>query len=469
MLDTPRSPAPRSPAHDLVDVLFDISLARLPARVAERARVCLIEALGCGVFGAGQVWSRILVEEVLSDGAKDVATIIGHAARTSAPGAALCNGTAIHGYELDDLIAASVVHPGACVIPAALAAGEAANASGARVLEAIVAGYETMHRLGLAIGHDPSKKGFHVTAVTGPVACAVSAGLVMNLSKDQLLSAIGIACSAASGIKSFATGQGGGMVKRLHLGRAAEAGVRACQLAARGFLGPPFAIDGRFGLLDVFGGAGTQPEALRAGLSERWAIEQVWFKVFPICGWIQSVVQLCLELRGAGPLRPEDVAGVRVGVSAYAAQNNGAPAPVDTMGAQYSIPYCAALALTGDPRDPALYAPAALDDPARRALARRVEVVVDPRIEAVYPGQFGSSVGLRLADGRTADGLVLDCHGTPSDPCTETESREKFRLLTRQTLSQTQADALIAAVGGIAELPAIRALMHILSDRDAHA
>ncbi|MBB3237173.1 MmgE/PrpD family protein [Phyllobacterium endophyticum] len=448
----------RSHAHELIEFVQDINLDEIPAAVTEQARICLLEALGCGVFGATQPWSRILADEIVSEGTQGASTIIGRADRVAAPGAALCNGTAIHGYELDDLIAESVTHPGAAVIPAALAAAEAVNASGAKLLEAIIAGYEVMHRIGLAVGAEPSRRGFHVTSLAAPVAAATAAGIVMNLSRDQLFSAIGLSCSAASGIKSFSIGKGGGMVKRLHLGRAAEAGVRMGQLAQRGFLGPPFAIDSHFGLIEVFGGSSAAPERLSRGLGANWAITQTWFKVFPICGWIQSAVQLLLELRGAEPLSPREISNVRIGVSKYAAQNNSSPAPIDTMGAQYSIPYCAALALTGNPRDPDMFAVSAVNDPVIRELAGRIEIVVDPRIEAVCPAQYGASVSLDFADGRTSEGMVLDCHGTPADPCTEEESRTKFKLLTRGRLADDQAELLTERVWTLAALPSVRLL-----------
>jgi len=197
----------------------------------------------------------------MAEGSAGHSTVIGRQQQLSAPAAALCNGTAIHGFELDDLIAESITHPAACVIPAAMAAGEAVDASGAHLLEAIVAGYEVMHRVGLALGVEPAKRGFHTTSLAAPVACAVAAAKVMDLPLDQLISAVGLACSASSGIKSFAAGHGGGMVKRLHLGLSAEAGVRMVQLASRGFLGPPFGLDSRFGMMDVFGGAVAQPDS----------------------------------------------------------------------------------------------------------------------------------------------------------------------------------------------------------------
>ncbi|MER2635689.1 MAG: MmgE/PrpD family protein, partial [Rhizobiaceae bacterium] len=144
-----------SHGHALIEFVHGISLDRLPPAVVEQARICLLEALACGVFGSTQPWSRILADEMVSEGARGASTLIGRPEKLAAPAAALCNGTAIHGFELDDLIAESIVHPGAAVIPAALASAEMAGASGARLLEGIVAGYEVMHRIGLALGAEP--------------------------------------------------------------------------------------------------------------------------------------------------------------------------------------------------------------------------------------------------------------------------------------------------------------------------
>ena len=445
-------------ADDLIDFVHGLSLERVPADVVAQARACLLDALGCGIFGSAQDWSRLLADEMTAEGTRGRSTVICRPERLAAPAAALCNGTAIHGFELDDLIAESIVHPAAAVIPAALATAEAVAASGSRLLAGIVSGYEVMHRLGVALGVEPARRGFHTTSLTGPVAAAVAAGVVQSLSREEMRSAVGLACSAAAGIKSFAAGHGGGMVKRLHLGRAAEAGVRMGQLAARGFRGPPSAIDGRFGLLEVFGGAGAQPGRLSRGLGEEWALRDVWFKVYPICGWIQSAVQLLQQFRGPHPLQEAEIRAVRVGVSSYAARNNGEPAPRDTMGAQYSIPFCAAIALLGDPHDPAAFRPAAVDDPVTRAVAQRVSVEIDPAVEAVYPAQFGASVLLTLADGRTRQGVVMDCHGTPADPCTAAERMDKFMLLAGKRLSATAAGQIARAVEALAGSPSVNQL-----------
>ncbi len=443
----------QSHGQELLAFAHGLALNDLPAGVVDNAKACLLDALGCGIFGSGQIWSRILADEMLAEGTAGHSTVIGRQKPLSAPAAALCNGTAIHGFELDDLIAESITHPAACVIPAAMAAAEAVDASGADLLEAIVAGYEVMHRVGLALGVESAKRGFHTTSLVAPIACAVAAGKVMSLGLDQLFSAVGLACSCASGIKSFAAGHGGGMVKRLHLGRSAEAGVRMAQLARGGFLGPPFALDSRFGLLEVFGGAGEQADKMTRDLGQGWAIGDVWFKVYPICGWIQSVVQLVVELRGAQPLAAESVSAIEVGVSRYAAQNNGEPAPVDTMGAQYSIPYCVAAALLGDPRDPAWFQPDAVNDPVTRNLASKVAIVINPAVEAVYPAKFGASVKLTLADGTVSERTVLECHGTPSDPCSAQEQLDKFRLLAGARMSAAAVADLAKLVDTVTTLP----------------
>jgi 2-methylcitrate dehydratase PrpD len=453
------SARPEGYGQELVSFAHGLALSDVPVGVVERAKTCLLEAVGCGIFGSSQPWSRILLSEMAEEAAPGICSVFGASNTLAAPAAALVNGTAIHGFELDDLIAESITHPAACVIPAALAAGEAANASGVQLLEAIVAGYEVMHRVGLALGTEPAKRGFHTTSLVAPVACAVAAGKVMKLGIDELYSAVGLACSAASGVKSFAAGRGGGMVKRLHLGRSAEAGVRSAQLAARNFLGPPFALDSRFGLLDVFGGAGADASKLSCDLGQRWAIGDVWFKVYPICGWIQSVVMLLSEARGPRPLRIGEIKSVRVGVSAYAAANNGEPAPIDTMGAQYSIPYCAAVALLGEPRDPRAFLADEIQDLAKRDLAAKVEIFVDPAVEAVYPRQFGASVRLELADGTVSERTIMECHGTPADPCTRQEYLDKFRWLAGTALPAARLSDLAERIESISDLGSARELL----------
>ena len=247
----PESLPARSTARELTDFVHALSIESVPRTVTDAAKWCLLDTLGCTLFGAPERWSQIMAEEMLAEGSKGQSSIVGHRQSIAAPAAALCNGTAAHGFELDDHLDEAIVHPGAIIVSAARAAAEGVEAAGSRLLLGIIAGYETLDHVGLAMGVEPSRRGWHKTAVAGPVGAAVAAAVVMNLSADQMFTAVGLACATASGTKAFATGEDGGMEKRMHAGRAAEAGVRMAQLAARGFTAPPTAVDGRFGLLEV--------------------------------------------------------------------------------------------------------------------------------------------------------------------------------------------------------------------------
>src|SRR6266404_3242308 len=222
--------ATRTAAHELIEFAHALAIDSVPASIVDNATWCLLDSLGCGLFGSQQPWAKIMADEMFAESSRGRSTVFGRSLSLAAAAAALCNGTSSHGFELDDLLDEAIVHPGAIIIPAALAAAESVDASGARLLLGIIAGYEAMSRIGLALGMEPAHRGFHKTSVAGPAGAAIGAG--------------------------------GGMMKRMHCGRPAEAGVRMAQLAQRGFTGPPTALDGRFGLLEVFGGQTARADLL---------------------------------------------------------------------------------------------------------------------------------------------------------------------------------------------------------------
>jgi len=312
--------------------------------------LALLDNIGCGLYGSRQQWGCIVRDLVLAERSHGNATLYGSAKPVAPIHAALANGTATHGFELDDIILGSLTHPGAVVVSAALAVAEQSGASGKRLLSGLTAGYEMMGRVGRALGVEHNNRGYHTTGVAGPVAAAVAAGIVMGFDVPQLLSAIGIACSSSSGIKAFTQGTGG-MVKRMHAGRAAEAGVLACELTRRGFTGPLQAIDGRFGLLDVISGTDAHPEYLDQDLGASLAITRVWVKAYPCCGFIHSTSHALESLKREHNITPGQVKQIRVYTNEHAVEHNGAPDPREPMAAQYSIPFCAGVALAADPRD----------------------------------------------------------------------------------------------------------------------
>jgi 2-methylcitrate dehydratase PrpD len=459
-------PASVHRAAQLIEFASALTPATIPRLAYDNARRCLLDAIGCGLFGASQPWSAIMAAQMFAEKSQGSSTVFGHREALAAPAAALCNGTAIHGFELDDLLPAAIIHPGTVIVPAVLAAAENTDISGEQLLRAIIIGYEVTARISLAMGTQASHHGFHKTSVVGPVASAIAAGCLLQLNAAQIACAAGVAASMASGIKAYVAGGGGGMVKRMHAGWAASSGVRAALLARGGFTAPSGAVDGRYGLLEVFGGAVANPERLTQGLGEGWAINDVWFKVYPLCGWIQGVVQLLGTMRGeinqSKPLAPDRIKKVVVGTSRFAVNSNSNAKPADTMDAQYSIPYCAALALTRDPGDPRAFGPDGYNDPALLALASRVETRVDDACEAVYPSRFGSRVQLHLANGEVKEAMTLDPHGTPADPCSDTELTDKFRRLAALSPSTVDGEAIVHAVRQLDASASLRVLSRVL-------
>jgi 2-methylcitrate dehydratase PrpD len=429
----------------LVEHLVNLKPSLLDGALGTSATMALLDTLGCGLYGANQQWGRILREQIVDEGSRGKATLFGANATVAPSRAALANGTAAHGFELDDIIQGALVHPGAVVIPAALAVAQQCGASGERLLLGIVAGYEVIARLGLALGAEHNTRGFHTTGVAGPIAATVAVGMVLGQSAETILSAIGIACSSAGGIKAFTQGTGG-MVKRMHAGRAAETGVLACELAQRGFTGPMAGIDGHFGLLEVIGGADTFVEALTNDLGNEYAIEKVWVKAYPCCCLIHSVSHAIEAIRQAAVFTSSDVQKIVVHTSRRAVEHNGEANPQETMAAQYSIPYCAGAAMANNPRDPAAFDEDGLRDPEIRRMAALTSLRIDEKMDALYPAHFAARVHVVLNDERQIERTVIDPHGTAADACDAAEIEAKFRLLAKPVKEAQHIAHVIDAV-----------------------
>lgn len=438
----------------LVEHLASLQPALLDGAIGASAAMALLDTMGCGLYGATQAWGRILREQVITEGSCGKATLFGANVTVAPSRAALANGTAAHGFELDDIIQGALVHPGAVVIPAALAMAEHAGASGERLLLGIVAGYEVSARLGLALGAEHNTRGYHTTGVAGPVAATVAAAIVMGLPVATLLSAIGIACSSAGGIKAFTQGSGG-MVKRMHAGRAAESGVLACELAQRGFSGPLAGVDGHFGLLEVIGGVDTCVQALTNNLGHDYGISKVWVKAYPCCGLIHSVSHAIEAIRRESALTAAEVKKIVVHTSRRAVEHNGDPNPQETMAAQYSIPYCVGAAVVKNPRDPAAFDEHSLRDTEIRRIAALTHLRIDEKMDALYPEHFAARVQVVLSGERHYERTVIDPHGTASDACDAAEIEAKFRLLAQPLKTPQRIDQVVDAVRALRCAPSV--------------
>lgn len=394
----------------------------LPAAVVAAAKDCIIDTVAACICGSALPWSRIVIDYAERTGPGGTSRILGRGTAVQAPAAALANGALSHAFELDALTRPGAgAHPGGTVLPPALAVAQQAgvSAGGRDLIAAFVAGNEVMIRIGRATGHTNEARGFHAPGTTGPFGAAVACAHLLKLDAAKMTNALGIAGSLAGGLLEFAKGDGG-MVKRLHLGRASEGGVLAASLAAAGFTGPRTVIEGEFGFLKVFCTEFNIAE-LTKGLGQDYVTTSTVLKRYPVHATAHAAVRAVRDLQAEHRFAAGDVEAITVTGNRRMLERHNILEPADLMLAQYSIPFCVALALHREARDPESYDEGALADPAIRALTRRVRLV--PEAGGEHGG--GSTVTVALHDGRR-----LERHEA-SGLLEPGELEDKFARLTR--------------------------------------
>jgi 2-methylcitrate dehydratase PrpD len=316
-------------------------------------------------------------------------------------------------------------------LPPALAVAQELGADGRALIAAFVAGNEVMIRIGRATGHTNEARGFHAPGTTGPFGGAVGAGHLLRLDASGMANALGIAGSLCGGLLEFARGDGG-MVKRLHLGRASEAGVLAASLAADGFAGPRTVLEGEFGFLKVFCTQWDLAELTR-GLGEEYVVSTTVLKRYPCHATAHTAVKAVRDLQAAHGFTSAEVEAIAVTGTGRMIERHNILEPADLMLAQYSIPFSVALALCREARDPEAWSETALADSHIRALCRRVRLVPEPRGEH---GGMASTVTVALTDGRRFEQRAESGMLEPG------ELADKFRRLTRAALGEHNAAGL---------------------------
>jgi len=439
----------------LAEFALGLRYEDIPAQVVERAKVSLIDTVATSSFGAHLPWSRMVAAYAQRNSAAGEARILGTDLRVRAPFAALANGAQAHAFELDSLCQPSVgVHPGASLTAPALAMGQELAASGKDVITAFVAGFEVMYRIGDAARHTSEHLGFHAPGLTGVFGAVIVGGRLLGLDAQRMAHALGIGGSMCSGLLEFSK-SGGGMVKRLHLGRAAEGGLLAASLARDGFTGPAQVLEGKFGFLNVFA-RDTDPPRLTAGLGEVWHTEKAMLKRYACHITAHVPVTAALELKAKHGFAGADVVQVTVAGQDKMVSHHNITEPEDIAMAQYSTPFCVAMALHRDPLDPRAFNDANLNDPGIRRTCRDTRVV--KLAETEQKNRFSSRVTVKLKDGRELETTAHDFEGMPHRPLTRDGLAAKFRRLT-SGIHGMDAERVLARLHGIEQVADVRALL----------
>jgi len=435
----------------------------LPVKTRDVLRQALIDALGCGLYGLTTAWGRTMAGFAAEQGGPAEATLWCGGTRVSAGHAALAAATAVHSFDFDDHSRAKI-HPGAVVVPTALALAERVGANGAQVLAAMAAGYETMNRVSQA--SNPSRarmRGWHLTGTCGTFAAAATASVLLGLDAETTASAFGLAGTQSAGTWAFTSD--GSMSKRMHPGRAAQDGITAALLAQRGFVGPRKILEAADGGFLFAMSDAPHPWKVTEQLGSRWHTEETCFKPYACCGSNHACVDAAMALMREHRLHADDIEQVIAGVAAVVDTQTGFEYRADSvLNAQMSLRYNVAVAICDGAAYLPQFTPERIVEAKVCALARRVVVEIDEEVDRAYPGVYGGRLTVLTRDGRRFSKKVDYSSGMPENPMSGAQVERKYLSLASAAVGEAAASGILEIARGLFEAPSVASLAERLRE-----
>lgn len=450
----------RSYSEVFSDFVGSLRWENLPLEVKHQAKRCLLDTIGVTI--AGSFYSetaktiKALVEELEERGE---ATIIGTKFKRSVMTASFANGAMAHALELDDGSREATYHPASSIIPTALALAEKLSKSGKDLLEAIICGYEISIRIGSAINPHHYLKGFHPTGTIAVFGTTASATKLLNLSKEQIVNALGIAGSMACGINQYEID--GSNVKHLHPANAARNGILAALLASKGMKGPRFILEGRLGFFNCYAQE-YEKEKLTLGLGSDYQILKIYFKPYPSCRYVHYAVEAVQGIKKLYDVKAEDIESIHIKTHLNAKQGSDIPDYKTPLHARLSIQYGVASMFVRNKAGLREYTEESIRDEKVRELAQRITIEVDPEIQRLYPNPRSLILEVKVKNGKTFSYRVDYPKGDPENPMSDRELEEKFLDITEEPLGKGRSSILLERLWSIDEIENLRELSELL-------
>jgi 2-methylcitrate dehydratase PrpD len=428
----------------------------IPAEALAAARDALLDTLGCALAGSLEHTAEIVQRWVQENGSRPVASVWGTPLASSPMDAAFANGVASHALDFDDSLPTLRGHPSATIVPASVAAGELAGASGKAVAEAIVIGVEVAGIIGQALGAGHYMRGWHTTATAGTLAATAAAARVLGLTTEQLQQAWGLAASQTAGlVRNFGT-----MTKPFHAGNAARSALAAVTFARAGFTANAEIFEGKNSYFDTYGGAEREPlEKLLAAFGKPWQIVKpgIYVKRWPCCYCNHRPVGGLLQLMKEHQIKADEVTAVRIGFLPGSDEALVSTDPHTGLEGKFSIEYCAAATLLDGKLTLDTFTDAMVQRPAIRPLMKKVR---REHVEAkgLYSGIVGyTDVILETTRGKF-ETRVNHAPGSPEWPMTSADRAEKFLDCAGRVLGDKGARRLLELGQRCTDLADIREL-----------
>ncbi|MDO8472854.1 MAG: MmgE/PrpD family protein [Dehalococcoidia bacterium] len=445
---------------DVARFVNGLSLNKVPGPAVKAARMAILDCLGVSLAGSREPVGRIMVEAARCSGGKDTSTIIGSGIKTTAPEAALANGTMAHAMDYDDYCFLAGGHPSVTLVPAILALGEKRHISGKQVLEAYLVGFEVECRIGREIAYDIQSRGWHPTSVWGPMGAALACCKVLGLNMEQTRTALGIATAGTAGLR----GNFGTMTKPLHAGKSASWGVIAAQMAEKGLTANEEILEAPLGFFNSMSVPGKYDlHRMTADLGSRFLIsENLAFKPYPSCGISHPSIDAVLHLIDRHGILADDVAQVECCTGDTVPVTLRYHRPATVLEGKFSLEYCVAVALLDREVSLRQFTEERVRDPVVQAFLARVRYVHAPE-HSGWDAHLGpQSVTIRLRDGREYSHEVVLARGQPQVPLNDLDMATKYRDCARRVLNDEAVERSLALLQGLEDVRDIRDLMGLV-------
>lgn len=416
----------------VIEFVLNVEWHKLPAAVQHQAKRCLMDALGALIAGTDTPPGRLMAGFAAEQFQGDEATILASGKRVSLAGAALANGFAQNALDIDDGYRLVKGHPGACILPVILAAGEVRpGVSGKEFLTALVVGYELGTRAGV-IRHALYET-YHASGSWGAVAGAAAAGKLLKVDARTLREAMGTAEYHAP-IAPMMKGVDTPSMGKDAIGWGCMVAASSLGMARNGFTGvEPLFSDS------------PQREWIE-NLGSQYEIMSLYFKPYAACRWAQPAIAGALRIAAENRLRPDEIERIEVRTFKAACELSRRH-PANTEEAQYNLPYPLAAALIDSEVGPKQVLPPRIFDASLLALADRVTAEVEEAYENAFPAKAYAEVIVHTADGRRLASGRMEAMWEPPDTLpTDEELEKKFYWLVRPILGDERAKTLIAII-----------------------
>ncbi|WP_445491539.1 MmgE/PrpD family protein [Niallia sp. 03133] len=424
---------------NLAKYVEELDYDSIPTEVIKKTKELFIDWVACCYAGTHSEVTSIIKNVTDSLGKGNGADVLGYGETDSAFIASLINGSASHAVELDDVHNASVFHPGATVIPAALAVAQDKNLSGKDLIVAIIAGYEISTRLGECLGLSHYEY-FHTTATAGVIGAAVAASCLLGHKQTDIAGAIGNAGTLSGGLWQFL--EDDAMSKQLHTGRAAADGVLSAYLTDGGLIGPKRILEGERGLCKAMSKNPDWSKLEFNPSGKSYKVMEVSLKPYSCCRHIHPGIDGVITIMKKHAISKEDISSIKIYLYSNGYELLSNVEPTSSYTAKFCIPYCISHAAISGEVTPSMFEDSALSNKEIRSFMPCVEFYPSEEMDTLYPAVRASKVEIYTKNEEVYTEVIYYPKGDPENPLTIQELQHKFISLSSSKLKEDEAHHL---------------------------